>query len=265
MTPVGHTGWPQRLRYHDFSVPRQGCSKADCLDAAAGDPERGCFAIADGASEGGPSPACGPACSWMTSFGLMRRSSRGRWRCRRLQARWRTRVGLSPRPAETPWYVAEHARALDNGAFATFLGLRLEPAVSPGMPWRWQALAVGDTCLFQIRSGVLIETFPLAAPGEFNTTPWLVGSDTSPEEIQRQRSRACDGECWPNDRIWLMTDALAEWFLVRHMHAEKPWEELQAFLDPLIHEDAFGEWIDELRRNGQLRNDDVTLAAVWLE
>ncbi len=265
MARTGIHGWRHLLRFRDFRVPRAGFGLADCLDASAGDSTRGRFAIADGASEGGPDSgrwarllvddfvhSDGLSAPWPASLPA-------------LQERWRTEAAQVQVPTDMPWYVMEHARARDNDAFTTFLALSMQAAAEPNTPWRWQALAVGDSCLFQVRSGVLIERFPLGDADEFNSTPWLVGSHTTPEEVRRDRSRSCDGENWPGDSIWMMTDALAEWFLLRWEVDEKPWEDLEAFLNPLIHEEAFADWIGELRHKGQLRNDDVTLAAVWLE
>ena len=258
-------GWRHQLKHRAFCVPRKGFGLDDCLDAVADNTASGRFAIADGASEGGPESglwarllvkdfvrADGVTDPWPETLPP-------------LQARWRTEVGRGAAPTEVPWFVAEHARARDNDAFATFLGLAMQAAPGPNTPWRWQALAVGDTCLFQVRSGVLIERFPIDEVTKFNTTPWLVGSHTTPEEVRRDRGRILDGENWPNDRIWMMTDALAEWFLLRWEVDEKPWEELEPFLNPMVVPESFDDWIADLRRLGQIRNDDVTLAAVWLE
>ena len=46
---------------------------------------------------------------------------------------------------------------------------------------------------------------------------------------------------------------------------EKPWEELEPFLNSMVIAESFDDWVTELRQSGQLRNDDVTLAGVWLE
>src|SRR5207237_3291793 len=92
------------------------------------------------------------------------------------------------------------------GAFATFLGLVVEEA-------GWHALAVGDSCLFQVRDGGLLRAFPLTRAADFGNSPHLVGSrapgpgGTHPPGLRKQGDRR------PGDRLWLMTDALAQWFL----------------------------------------------------
>ena len=63
-----------------------------------------------------------------------------------LQQRWTAVVCERP----LPWYAEEKAQ---QGAFAAFLGLRL---TCPGRrsPGRWRAMAMGDSCLFQLRGTI---------------------------------------------------------------------------------------------------------------
>ena len=44
----------------------------------------------------------------------------------------------------------------------------------------------------------------MSAVEEFNSTPWLVGSHTTPDEVRRDRLRALAGESWPDDCLWLV-------------------------------------------------------------
>jgi hypothetical protein len=57
-----------------------------------------------------------------------------------------------------------------------------------------------------------------------------------------------------------MTDALAQWFLLRHEQGGRPWEELAALQEE--PEGAFAAWVEERRDRDYLRNDDVTLLTV---
>jgi len=156
-----------------------------------------------------------------------------------------------------PWYLEP---GLTQGAFATFLGLVIEET-------SWQAVAVGDSCLFQVRQGELVHTFPIAHAADFSNAPWLVGSRTSPGEVPHKKGLQQEGDWQPGDRFWLMTDALAQWFLVQVEADGKPW----LALEPLLHiasdeeaQYAFDFWIEGLRAARRLRNDDVTLLAVSL-
>jgi hypothetical protein len=70
------------------------------------------------------------------------------------------------------------------------------------------------------------------------------------------------GDCRPGDHLFLMTDALAQWFLDGCERGRRPWDDLTGVLagnDPAAD---FPAWVDARRETGALRNDDVTLLAV---
>jgi hypothetical protein len=146
---------------------------------------------------------------------------------------------------DLPWY-AEMKR--EQGAYATLLGL----AVRRG---RWRALAVGDSCLIRARPGRPPRAFPLRRAADFGNQPALLGSRPGPAPTPA-RAR---GLCRPGDRLFLMTDALAQWFLRRAEDGGRPADDLARLLDG--PDDAFGTWVEQRRGDG-LRNDDVTLLAV---
>ncbi len=164
------------LSCRQFRLPRLGHRPDECQDASAADPERGRFAVADGATEsvyagewarllvdafvGGDAAPFWP--TWLPP----------------LQARWEEVIRPPADAPPRPWYMEEALTR--GGAFATFLGLVLEPSPDGPAPWRWQAHAVGDSCLFLVRRGELVLSFPLARSAEFGTTPRLVGSRRPP-------------------------------------------------------------------------------------
>ena len=93
-----------------------------------------------------------------------------------------------------------------------------------------QALAVGDTCLFHIRDRKLLSVFPLCRSADFVCSPWLIGSRGFTGEMMAGRELRCAGEFQAGDRLWLMTDALAQWFLRRTEAGGEPWAEVEARL-----------------------------------
>jgi hypothetical protein len=97
---------------------------------------------------------------------------------------------------------------------------------------------------------------------DFSNAPWLVGSRTSPGEVPHKNGLQQMGECRPGDRLWLMTDALAQWFLTQAESGGKPWQALAHASDDAPSEQTFAAWIEQLRSARQLRNDDVALLAV---
>lgn len=228
----------------------------ECQDAAAGDAERGRFAIADGAAE---SPHSALWARLLVDEFVRSDERLPGWASwlPTLQERWSAEVARS-NAAGVPWYLEP---GLNQGAFATFLGLVIDED-------GWYALAVGDSCIFQVRHDELLRAFPVARAADFGNAPWLVGSRTSPDEVPHKNGEQALGDWVPRDRFWLMTDALAQWFLARVEMDGKPW----LALDPLLHmaggedaaQQAFAAWIEGLRAARQLRNDDVTLLAVSL-
>ncbi|HXG09524.1 MAG TPA: hypothetical protein VNK04_07015 [Gemmataceae bacterium] len=238
-----------------FWLPKAGTSADEYEDACAADPDRGYFAIADGASES--SFARQWAELLVQQFVRAPAHRRRRWVSwlRPLQQQWLDQVGSRP----LPWYAE---MKLKQGAFAAFLGLVIRTGLCfPRMLWR--AVAVGDSCLFHLGSGNLRTTFPLTRSAEFGTSPWLVGSRSPPEHmLDREKLRVRGGCCKPGDRFYLMTDALACWFLREYEADRKPWEAIDRFLDGPDAEKAFADWISDLRDKGQMRNDDVTLLVV---
>jgi hypothetical protein len=233
-----------------------------------------------------------------------------------LQERWDTAI----RERRLAWYSEP---AIKRGAFATFLGLtiweqtgsgkmggereradddaaptsiNISPSppfpVSPSPRYRWAATAVGDACLFHTRGDQLLHAFPLERAGQFDNLPKLVGSRMSAEAFLERRRQWTDGTGHAGDRLWMMTDALAQWCLTEQEAWEKegergrgeeggsgrvgegerlrcpacsPWSGLTSLLSGPEAASRFDAWIDQLRESGRLKNDDVTLLAISLE
>jgi hypothetical protein len=228
-------------------LPKHGNTDAEYEDAWAVDAVTGRFAVADGASE------TSFAARWaqLLTEGFIaaaRPAALPEWLAsqRRL---WLEEVNS----LELPWY-AEIKR--EQGAFATFLGLGLR-APTAKRPGGWRAVAVGDTCLMQIRDGRCVHSFPVQKSSEFGNQPRLIGSrgvDSRPD-LGR-------GTLEAGDRLVMMTDALAQWFLQTHEGGADPWEAVAPVLSAAEPEAAFADWIAELRGRDDLRNDDVTLLAI---
>jgi hypothetical protein len=145
----------------------------------------------------------------------------------------------------TAWYAERKAR---EGAFSSLLGLSIDGD-------RWRALAVGDTCLFVVRSGKILRAFPLERAEQFSNRPSLLSSVSRANAGVWDDIATVEGELVANDRLLLMTDALAQWFLVEAEMGRKPWAALAKVTTP----EQFQAYIDCLRAGGALRNDDVTL------
>ena len=161
------------------------------------------------------------------------------------------RAGLQRR--DIPW----HGRAkVKAGAMATFLGVNLR---SSGAELWWDALAMGDCCLFIVRQGRLHTAFPVDDPGDFNNTPHLLCSNPDTAMGGHQSLRR-DGRFRKGDLFILATDAVACWALTQHRLEEDPWTTLaELCYGPPEHRQP---WVAERRADHSMRNDDATLLAV---
>jgi hypothetical protein len=152
------------------------------------------------------------------------------------------------------WY---EEPGLRRGARATLLVTEFEePDGDAG--GNWEALAVGDSCLFQVRRDRLRVAFPLEQVESFGCVPDLVSSRG--RDVGAARTRLLQGRWRPGDVFYLATDALAAWFLRVVDDGGRPWEEL----DALAPGDgpAFAGWVGRLRMTRAMKNDDVTLVRV---
>jgi hypothetical protein len=159
------------------------------------------------------------------------------------------------------WY--EQAKLVE-GAYATMLAVRIAPG--PGSPtetWPWQAAALGDSCLFHIRDDKLLRSFPVERAEEFGTVPDLFSSRNRDTGLIAARTRFAAGVCEPGDRLLLMSDALSAWYLAAPdpVHA---FHQLLEFGGP--HDAAdFSSWLNALRSQQVLRNDDVAVVRIDIE
>lgn len=166
------------------------------------------------------------------------------------QEEWRRAVPWD----RIPWHGETKARA---GAFATMLGLAVGTAPDDSQRLSWQALAVGDSCLFVVRDDRLWLSFPLEDAAQFDNNPALACSNpANAAGLWEDLRRSC-GECAPGDLLILATDALACWFLAMDAAGQKPWEALLALDSP-----GWEAWVGEQRSGGLMRNDDTTLVVI---
>ncbi|GAA5152628.1 protein phosphatase 2C domain-containing protein [Pseudonocardia eucalypti] len=258
-----------------FYAPKAGNAEHEWEDGAAtdpGDPLAGRnprFAVADGATEGFGSARWAAA---LTAGFLGNGAERppplshgplGEWLVR-AQERW------NRDPALAGANELARLKAARVGSFATFLGCELTGLAGPSPGWH--AIGLGDTVLFQVRGRRLVTQAPPIPPDGFGVNP--DGISTKPERLAATLDRLeyHSGRLAEGDRLYLATDALAQWLAgAAHSGAHSgghggghgrgsPWPALAA----LEHPATFRALVTELRRTGAMVNDDVTLLRVHL-
>lgn len=172
-----------------------------------------------------------------------------------LRRQWLAEVTTRP----LPWYAEEKRQ---RGAFAAVVGLYLADARRGGSN-AWHALAVGDACAFQLREGELMASFPLTQADQFGIRPWLLSTKCEQNDDAVDHIRTVSGSWRTGDTFYLMTDALACWFLSAS-GSTTDLDMVAAHHDPHAST-TFSAWICGLRDAGRLRNDDVTLLRVEVE
>jgi len=258
-----------------FSVPKRGSTPGECEDAARVCPIEGSNAdvsgrslrvvVADGASE---SLLAGKWARWLAekfcSTAAATRSKQGFLAAYRAAAeQW---------AAEVEWYVQEREQrgapiqwyeepGLAKGAFSTVIVLN----VSRGTDGHglWSAAALGDSCVFHVRDEAVRISFPLCDAEAFSNQPPLLPSRAADDEIvSRHVSLRRRADWQTEDSLYVMTDALAVWFLRATALGERPWESLR----DLGTEDGsdFSTWVALKRDQGELRDDDTTLVRIDL-
>lgn len=160
------------------------------------------------------------------------------------------------RSIELPWYLQEKVL---RGGFAAFLGLEIRAPIGHTRLGNWRALAVGDCCLFSVRRDCPGVRFPFRSPREFGNTPYLISTNAAPDTPLRERRKQDEGHWREGDTFYLMSDALANWFLSEVVEANKPWRRLDRVLDCRA---SFEQLVSELRAGGRMANDDTTVARV---
>jgi hypothetical protein len=240
-----------------FSIQKRGCAPNEYEDAACPterteyDVNDIHFAIADGATESLFARRWAEQLVFAVADGVLSLHclSEGLPKLRTEWAAWLAGQSF-------PWYAEEKSR---QGTFAALVALEVTSDVGRDeQEGRWYAAAVGDSCLFQVRGEEVIIRFPLLRAESFDSRPSLVGT-VSAEEVRLDEKYAT-GTWTRGDLFYLMSDALACWFL-KHIDGGGRPSDIHGGV-PLTDEGQFCSWIETLRDQAVIRNDDCTLMRV---
>ncbi len=242
---------PSALSFTTLQAPKDGNTDAEYEDASA------CGTFAGNAEEGTSPTFVAAVADGASSSVFARQWARllvdefvsapfvdgeAEERIALLGFQWREQVASE----SLPWYAQEK---LAQGAHAALLVVWWDSAART-----WSARAIGDACLFILRGNELRHAFPVTRSDAFDNRPVLVSTEAASENaFPLPPFHAAEGAFEDGDRFLLMTDALAAWFLAETEAGNTPWETLPG------DQSAFGEWLQSLRADNRMRNDDVTL------
>ncbi len=157
---------------------------------------------------------------------------------------------------QLPWYAEEKA---ELGAFAALVGLTITSE-----PKQWNALALGDCCIFQIRNGTCLSAFPITTSAKFSNFPLLLCSVAERNSDVFSNKHTVTDRTWQSgDQFFLMSDTVACWFLSQ-IEAGNEHVVIPA-LNSVQTLDAFTALVNQARTavgsDGSvlMRDDDVTV------
>lgn len=234
------------LSWRAFSLPKRGNSDDELEDAYETNESHRRFAVADGASES----ICSDVWARLLVAKLVAEPlpTGEQW------------IDWLAVPRES-WWADVRQRTLsmyaepklEQGASATLVGIQFH---SNG---RWNAVGVGDSCLFHLRAGRLLLSFPLTSSEAFNSRPNLANSHLTGYDIPLL---SAEGEWRPGDEFALMTDAISQCLLEQFEQGAPAWDEIGSLVE--FHEDRqrLEAELTMLRNSRRMRNDDVTLLVI---
>lgn len=155
-------------------------------------------------------------------------------------------------PTASTWWAKDAEQ--EQPPSATFAGLQLTPYEEAA---DWEATAIGDCCLFQIRNAQRQLSFPLTSVAEFNTHPHLLTTAAGRLNGSLNALQTCTGRALPGDIFVLATDAASEWLLSLDEYDPQSWGRLGFFG---INE--FTQMMFELRAADAIATDDVAVVIV---
>jgi hypothetical protein len=235
-------GW--ELRTQQVLLPKAGFEFSECEDIIGIDQQNCRFAVADGATEAFDARnwAQRLAENWVRSDSALTAETFHDWVASEglaLQSSWNQLT--------LPWYAEEKAQ---KGSFAAFVGVELD--LRSAVP-SWKAIALGDACLLHCRDGALLKSLPVSNSARFNSAPMLVASDPIFHKTSADSLVIDSGRCQNNDILFLVSDAVAAWYLERF--------EQNDFSDILRegNEPDAAKFFENERRAGRIRNDDIAV------
>jgi len=172
----------------------------------------------------------------------------------------RTRDAWSQAIDETSLAWHQKPKMLD-GAGTTLLWIELSMLEAPSgvaKPYQLRAYSIGDCCLFHVRNGHVLQSFPIQDSSRFEDNPQVIRSVAKRGESVA--FEAMETLCNPGDLLVLATDAVAGWTM-RQLEAGAVIDWTAYWNTPL---EQWQQWLLGLRQQNQIRYDDSTVVLLWV-
>lgn len=178
-----------------------------------------------------------------------------------LQQEWRQKIGYDA--VARDWIRGPKVKSV--GAQATLLMVDIEPfceadgSADSNGEYRLTAHAIGDCCLFLIRDGKKIRSFPMTDSAAFAAGPQVLSS-IAKNVSYAERFEHLEDRCCPGDLLVVCTDAIGLWAMQQYEHGNtvdwmRYWENDAAWQDDIVSLRARGPQDP----SGRMRVDDCTL------
>jgi hypothetical protein len=245
------------FRSRAFSLPKAGNQEHENEDAVTTDDARGVYAIADGATEGPYSRLWALALTRKFQEEPFRVGLSGDF------ANWLPTIDPQAQvasdtsdPVSKPWYLD---RSRERGSYSSLLGLSFCPLEPGSRAPVWEAIAVGDSCLFSVSDSRITHSFPVNASYDFHDAPVLI-STVPLENADLQCPAAERGVIQEHQSLVLATDALAAWLFSREQDDGAAVHALLTAKD----QEGFEYLITHERETHRIKNDDCSAIVIEL-
>lgn len=158
-----------------------------------------------------------------------------------------------------PWYAIDNYK---KGAFASFLAISLKTNLQRSYAYL-KALSIGDCELLVYRKSQLILAFPICDSSRFGSNPSAISTVINNNKNLETMKKSL--KVFPGDQILLCTDALGQYLLSKAESGDSLEDSLDSHLlkNP-VSSTVFERWVNTLRLEGRLKNDDSTLVLITL-
>jgi len=172
---------------------------------------------------------------------------------------WKLEYIKTRETAEKPLYWFEE-HGLSRGVYSTIVGATFYDKGSE--IGHWEASAVGDSCVVQLRNDEILNKFPIDHSNAFNNQPWLLTTnDISTDELS-SHIKTISSDWISGDTFIFMSDAIAHWCYSEIEKDINPLLEIINFLEN--DNDDFEEFLCRTRKNKIIKNDDITVIIIEL-